>query len=66
LLISISIPAYGQFYIGPQVGFKSSGLEGVVQGRSGPQTETFGVWDAGITGFNLGITSGYQVLPPSG
>ncbi len=63
VLLTLSIPAHSQFYIGPHIGFKSSGLEGATTERSQGQTGNLGVWDAGNTGFNVGLTTGFQVLP---
>ena len=53
--------SYSQFYIGPDVGFKVSGLKGVIQLSENGQVSTGNVADAGKTGFNVGITSGYEV-----
>ena len=56
---------FGQFYVGPYVGFKSSGLEGTLKLSSGGQVSTGNVADGGSTGFNAGLTAGYQILPAS-
>ncbi|TAK59816.1 MAG: hypothetical protein EPO24_07325 [Bacteroidetes bacterium] len=56
---------YSQFYIGPHVGFKSSGLKGAYKlTTQGAGTQTGNVVDAGKTGFNFGLQTGYQVFPP--
>ena len=51
-------------YVGANLGFRSYSLKGAgkitVQGG---QTQVGNVTDAGKTGFNVGITTGYQVLP---
>ena len=54
---------FAQFYIGPYVGFKSSGLNGATQLTSNGQIYQLGVADAGATGFNAGVAVGYQVIP---
>jgi len=54
---------FSQFYIGPYVGFKSSGLKGTLKLSSGGQVSTGNVADAGSTGLSAGLTVGYQVLP---
>lgn len=63
ILIISSVAVKAQFYVGPFVGFKASGLKGtdriVQNGNSAPQ----GVADASSTGFSAGITAGYQVIP---
>lgn len=53
-----------QFYIGPYVGFKASGLKGTLKLSSSGNVSTGNVADAGSTGLSAGITVGYQVLPP--
>jgi hypothetical protein len=54
---------HAQFYIGAFGGFKASGLKGTIKLTSGGQTQIGSVADAGNTGFNTGITTGYQVIP---
>ena len=64
MLIFIVNEAYAQFYIGPYVGFKSSGLKGAYQLTENGQTQVGNVADGGSTGFNAGLAVGYQVIPP--
>jgi hypothetical protein len=64
LIILTTSVASAQFYIGPFVGFKASGLKGVLKQTSNGQVATGAVADGGSTGFNAGISVGYQVLPP--
>jgi hypothetical protein len=54
-----------QFYVGPYIGFKASGLKGAVKLSTGGAVQTGNVADGGSTGFNAGIATGYQVLPSS-
>jgi opacity protein-like surface antigen len=56
---------FAQFYIGPHVGFKASGLKGALKQTENGQVITGSVADAGKTGFNVGIAVGYQILPPT-
>jgi hypothetical protein len=65
LIICFTSMTQAQFYIGPYVGFKASGLKGVLKLTSGGQVSTGNVADAGNTSFNVGLTVGYQVLPAS-
>ncbi len=64
ILISSTV-IHAQFYIGPFVGFKASGLTGAWKGQ---QNGFFGggnqIADASSTGLNAGFTAGYQVIPP--
>lgn len=62
LLIS-SMAVNAQFYVGPFVGFKSSGLKGTLKLSSGGNISTGSVADGGSTGFNAGLCVGYQILP---
>ena len=64
-LILISSLASAQFYVGPNVGFKASGLKGVVKLTRAGGVDLGQVGDAGKTGFNAGVAVGYQVLSPS-
>lgn len=65
MLIFLLNEAFAQFYIGPYVGVKSSGLKGTIKQISGGQVSTGNVADAGSTGISAGITVGYQILPRS-
>ena len=58
--------ASAQFYVGPFLGFRSYGLKGAFKTtRQGGGTTVGNVVDAGKTGFNFGVTAGYQVFPPN-
>ena len=55
---------FAQFYVGPYVGFESSGLKGA--GRvvaNGQVTNTNTIADGGSNSFNAGVTVGYQEIP---
>lgn len=56
---------FAQFYIGPYVGFKASGLKGAGKVSVNGQVTVSPVADAGSTGFTAGVTTGYQVIPPN-
>ncbi len=55
---------FAQFYLGPYIGFKASGLKGVIKVTENGQVSTGNVADGGSTGLSAGVTVGYQVLPP--
>ena len=55
---------FAQFYLGPYIGIKSSGLKGAIKLVQNGQVSTGNVADAGSTGLSAGVTVGYQVLPP--
>jgi hypothetical protein len=55
--------ANAQFYFGPDLGFKVSGLKGVFKLTTQQGTQTGNVVDAGKTGFIFGVGAGYQVFP---
>jgi hypothetical protein len=55
--------AQAQFYTGAFVGFKSSGLKGVIKETTAGGTQTGNVVDAGKSGFNFGVCVGFQILP---
>lgn len=61
LVLLFSSFSFAQYYIGAGVGFKASGLKGVIKLTSNGQVATGNVADAGKTGFNVGITTGYGV-----
>jgi hypothetical protein len=61
-LFAISL-SQAQFYTGAFVGFKSSGLKGVIKVTGAGGTTPFTVVDAGKTGFNFGVCVGYQIFP---
>lgn len=61
-LISVTM-LQAQFYIGPHLGFKSSGLKGAIKTTSQGQVNVGNIADAGSTGFTAGLTVGYQVIP---
>ncbi|HKB84630.1 MAG TPA: hypothetical protein VKD08_00550 [Ignavibacteriaceae bacterium] len=52
-----------QFFFGPFVGFKSSGLEGAVKITENAQPQILNTADAGSTAFTGGLIIGYQVIP---
>jgi hypothetical protein len=62
-IMIFSITLNAQFYLGPYVGFKTSGLKGAMKISENGQVQVGNVADAGSTGFNAGITVGYQVIP---
>lgn len=64
LIIISTVAVNAQFYIGPFVGFKASGLKGAFKLARNGQTQVGNVADGGSTGFNAGLTVGYQVIPP--
>ncbi len=64
MFIFLCSDVFAQFYLGPYIGFKASGLKGTLKVTSGGQVYTGNVADAGSTGFNVGVTVGYQILPP--
>ena len=55
--------AVAQPFGGAFLGFKASGLEGVMKLTTQAGTQTGNVVDAGSTGFTFGITGGYQIFP---
>lgn len=58
--------AQAQFYFGANLGFRAYALKGAYKvTQQGNQTFVGNVADAGKTGFNFGVTAGYQVLPAS-
>ncbi len=61
----LSNNAFAQFYIGPYVGFKASGLKGAIKTSVNGQVNIGNVADAGSTGFTAGVSTGYQVIPPN-
>jgi len=54
--------SYSQFYVSPQVGFKSSGLKGVIKLTQPNSVNTGNVAEASKTGFVLGTGVGYTLL----
>lgn len=64
VLLFTSSNIFAQFYIGPYVGFKASGLKGAGKTSVNGQVSVSPVADAGSTGFTAGATAGYQVIPP--
>jgi hypothetical protein len=50
-------------YTGAFLGFKSSGLKGVIKVTEAGGTTTGNVVDAGKTGFTFGVCVGYQIFP---
>lgn len=63
IIIISSTVLKAQFYIGPFIGFKVSGLKGTLTINQAGQRFPQGVADGGSTGFNAGIATGYQVIP---
>jgi hypothetical protein len=63
LLFFASGIAQAQMYTGAFLGFKSSGLKGVIKLAQVGGTTPFTVVDAGKTGFNFGVCVGYQIFP---
>lgn len=57
--------AIAQPFVGGFLGFKASGLKGVIKQTTAGGTGTGNVVDAGKTGFTFGVMGGYQVFPPS-
>jgi hypothetical protein len=55
--------ANAQFYGGPDLGFKVSGLKGALKLTTQQGQATGNVVDAGKTGFTFGLSTGYQVFP---
>ncbi|MDP4116366.1 MAG: hypothetical protein Q8903_09540 [Bacteroidota bacterium] len=50
-----------QFYLGPHVGFKASGLKGTMKQTANGNVAVGNVGDASTTGFNVGICTGYGI-----
>lgn len=61
LLFSFTGYLNAQFYLGPHVGFKSSGLKGTFKQTQNGNVVVGNVGDAGNTGFNVGISTGYAI-----
>jgi opacity protein-like surface antigen len=61
LLLSFTGYLNAQFYLGPHVGFKSSGLGGTLKETQNGNVTPLNFADAGNTGFNVGITTGYAI-----
>jgi hypothetical protein len=55
--------ANAQFYASPTLGFRVSGLKGVLKLTTQQGTQTGNVVDAGKTGFTFGLSTGYQIFP---
>lgn len=55
--------ATAQFYVAPNIGFKSFGLNGATTSNVGGTINQLGVYDAGKSAFHFGAGVGYTVLP---
>ena len=55
--------ATAQFYVAPNIGFKSFGLNGATTSNVGGTINQLGVFDAGKSSFHFGAGVGYTVLP---
>jgi opacity protein-like surface antigen len=56
---------FAQFYVGPYIGFVTSGLKGAGQvSENGQVSNTNTIADGGSNSFTAGVTVGYQVIPP--
>jgi hypothetical protein len=59
--------AVGQFYLAPNVGFKSYGLKGATTVAVGGRIIPLGIFDGGKTSFNVAVGVGFPILKiPSG
>jgi hypothetical protein len=62
LAIFVADEASAQFYLAPNVGFKSYGLKGATTVAVGGQITPLGIFDGGKTGFNVGVGVGFPIL----